>query len=244
MQRNIDAADVIGKVFRIYAERAAVLLPVAALLFLVAAVFRLLGLDSPGLGLVGGLVGLLLSTLYTGMVVELVNDVRDGRLDQSVGGLFRSVTPILLPLLAVSILTAIGIGIGLVLLIVPGLFLATIWSVVAPVTVLERPGVLAAFGRSRELVKGNGWQVFGVIVLFIVIFLAIGIVLAILGALASDVGEVALGYVGDVLTAPLVALASAVLYFELKAVKEEPATSPAGAAPEVPGGYAPPTADR
>jgi hypothetical protein len=230
---KIDPGDIISKVFTIYSNHAGVLLPVAALLYLIEAVFRLLGLESPGLALVGGVVGLILSTLYTGMVVELVNDVRDGRLDQTVGGLFSSVGPVLAALIAVSILAGIGIAIGLVLLIVPGLILLTIWAVVAPVTVLERPGVFAAFGRSRELVRGNGWQVFGVIVLFILIFIAIGVVLGVIGALLGDVGEVILGYVGSVITAPLVALASSVLYFELKGFREAP-TGPVG--PEVPAG--------
>jgi hypothetical protein len=58
--------------------------------------------------------------------------------------------------------------------------------------------------------------VFGVIVLFILIFIAIGIVLGIVGAVLGDAGEVILNYVGSVITAPLVALASAVLYFELR----------------------------
>jgi hypothetical protein len=239
---KIDVGDIIAKVFRIYLDYVAVLLPAAALLFVIEAVFRLLALESAALALVAGIIGLILSTLYTGMVVELVNDVRDGRLDQSVGGLLRSVTPVLLPLIAVSILAAIGIAIGLLLLIVPGLFLVTIWAVVAPVTVLERPGVLPAFGRSRELVKDNGWPVFGVIVMFVLIFIAIGIVLGIIGAILGDVGEVILGYVGSVITAPLVALAAAVLYFELKARREGvAAASPGTAGPEAPGGFAPPS---
>jgi hypothetical protein len=237
--RNIDVGDVISKVFATYSAHAGVLLPVAALLFLIEAVFRALSLESPGLALVGSVVAIILSTLYTGMVVELVNDVRDGRLDQSVGGLFSSVTPVLLPLIAVSILAGIGILIGLALLIIPGLFLLTFWSVVAPVTVLERPGVFAAFSRSWELVKGNGWQVFGVIVMFILIFIAIGIVLAIIGAILGDAGEVILGYVGSVITAPLVALAASVLYFDLKEIREG---APATPGPEVPGSYGPPAA--
>lgn len=211
MTHKIDIGDVVAKVFDLYFRFAAVLLPVAAALFLIEAAFRLLGL-----GLVAGLVGLILSTLYAGMVVELVSDVRDGRLDQSPAGLARSVAPVLLPLIAVAILAGIGIAIGLVLLIVPGLFLATIWAVVAPVTVLERPGVFTAFGRSRSLVRGNGWQVFGVIVLFILIFIVIGAVLGVIGALLGDVGGVILNYAGSVITAPLLALASAVLYFELR----------------------------
>jgi hypothetical protein len=228
---KIDVGEVISKVFRIYVDYAGVLIPVAAILYLIEAVFRLGGLESTALGLIGSVIGLVLATLYTGTVVELVNDVRDGRLDQAVGGLLRSVTPVLLPLIAVSVLAGIGIAIGFLLLIVPGLILVTFWSVVAPVTVLERPGVFRAFGRSWELVRGNGWQVFGVIVLFFLIFVVIGVVLGVIGALLGDAGEVILGYVGSVITAPLVALASAVLYFELKGLREAPA-----AGPEVPAG--------
>jgi hypothetical protein len=66
----------------------------------------------------------------------------------------QSVEPVFWPLVAVSILFGIGVGIGFVLPIIPGLMLLVIWSVVAPVTVLERVGVLAAFGRSGELVRG------------------------------------------------------------------------------------------
>jgi hypothetical protein len=68
--------------------------------------------------------------------------------------LLQSVEPVFWPLVAVSILLGIGVGIGFVLPIIPGLMLLVIWSVVAPVTVLERVGVLAAFGRSGELVRG------------------------------------------------------------------------------------------
>ena len=157
--------------------------------------------------------------------------------------MLRSVAPVILPLIAVSILAGIAISIGFVLLIIPGLYLVTIWAVIAPVVVLERPGVFAAFGRSRRLVKGDGWQVFGVIVLFFVIYICIGIVLTVLGALFGDVGQVVFGYIGSVITAPLVALAASVLYFELKE-RREGVTAPAasgGIAPETPGGFPPPS---
>lgn len=232
MTNQLDIGRVISNVFDLYAKYAGVLLPLAAAVFIVDAAFQALGLVSTGLALLAGLVSIVLTTLFTGMVVSLVDDVRDGRLDQSPGELARSVTPVLLPLFAVSLLAGIGIGIGFVLLIIPGLILLTIWSVVSPVVVLERPGVFAAFGRSRQLVKGNGWQVFGVIVLFFLIFIAIGVVFGIIGAILGDVGNVIFNYIGTVLTAPLVALAAAVLYFELKgptaapAAPERPEASP------------------
>jgi hypothetical protein len=238
---NLDVGDVVSKVFRIYTQQAGVLLPVAALVFLIDALFRIFAIDRPLIGAIVGIVSLVLSTLYTGMVVELVADVRDGRLDHTVGEMFRTVGPVVLPLIAVSILAGLGIALGLVLLIVPGLILMTIWALVAPVTVLERPGVFAAFGRSRRLVQGHGWQVFGVIVLFILIFLLIGLVLGIIGAVLGGAGQVVLNYVGNVLTAPLVALASSVMYFELKERKEGRAAPAGPMAPETPGGYPPPS---
>lgn len=85
-------------------------------------------------------------------MVELVRDVQDGRLDASVGDLMRSVLPVLGPLIAAGILAGIGIAVGFVLLIVPGLFLLTIWAVI----VIERRGISDAFGRSRQLVKDQG----------------------------------------------------------------------------------------
>jgi len=239
--RNIDTGAIVSRVFQIYRDYAAVLLPVAAVVFLVELVFNILGTTGWGWAVAASAVGVIMSTLYTGMVVELVNDVRDGRMDHSVGSLFSSVTPVLLPLLAVSILAGIGIAIGFVLLIVPGLFLVTYWAVVAPAVVIEKRGVFEAFSRSWNLVKGNAWQVFLVILMFFLIFILIGLILGGIGAAIGDAGQVVLSYVGRLITAPLVALAAAVLYFQLREVKEG-AVPPAETT--MPGGFAPPEAPR
>ena len=76
-------------------------------------------------------------------------------------------------------LAAIGILIGLALLIIPGLVLLTWWLVLAPVIMLEGRGVLDCFGRSRRLVSGTGWPVFGVAVLTLLILLAFSLALGI-----------------------------------------------------------------
>jgi hypothetical protein len=90
-------------------------------------------------------VGIAAGTLYQGMVVNLVRDVQDARRDFSAGELLSSATPFILPLIGAGILAGLGIGIGLFLLLVPGLFLLTIWAVIAPVIVVEKSTVLAAF---------------------------------------------------------------------------------------------------
>jgi hypothetical protein len=47
------------------------------------------------------------------MVVGLVRDVRDGRRDNSIGELMRSVLPVLMPLVGAGLLTAIGVTVAL-----------------------------------------------------------------------------------------------------------------------------------
>jgi predicted cation transporter len=87
--------------------------------------------------------------------------------------------------------------------------------VIAPSIVVEDKGVIDAFGRSRELVRGQGWQVFGAIVLAFLIVFAVGIVAAIIGAAIGDAGQVILRAIANVLTAPVAALVSSILFFDL-----------------------------
>ena len=226
--QQVSLSAVASRVWEIYRDQAGVLLGVAVILFAVQFVVNLA--LSAAAAIFIALLFWVLSTLYQGMVVELVQDVQDGKRDHSVGDLLRSVGPVLLPLLAVGVLFAIGVGIGFILLIVPGLYLMTIWCVVAPVTVLEHPGVFAAFGRSRELVRGYGWAVFGVI---LGIFFAVVLVSIIASLVASGLGSFGRALVQwavDTAVAPVAALAATVLYLTLRQVHGEavaPADAPA-----------------
>ncbi len=216
MGSSIDVGAVMRRTFEIYVDQASVLMPAAAVVVGIAVVLNfLLIAAAPGLALIGTIITLVATTLFTGMVVELVADVRDGRRDASVGQLLRAVTPVLGQLILVAIVAGVGILIGFLLIVVPGLILATMWAVAAPVVVLERPGGLRALGRSRELVKGNGWNVFAVILLLVVL---VGLLTGAVGFAAESAGTgvgLVVRVVIGVLTAPISALAAAVLYFEL-----------------------------
>jgi ATP/ADP translocase len=99
--------------------------------------------------------------------------------------------------------------------------------------VVEHPGVFSALGRSRELVRGYGWQVFGTIVLIALIEIAVYIVFGLIGIAFSDAVRAVLNWIAATLTAPIVALTSSVLYFALLAAKEHvaPAAGPAAPSP-------------
>ena len=61
-----------------------------------------------------------------------------------------------------------GVIVGAVLLVVPGLFLATAWAVSLPAVVSEGLGPIAAFGRSRDLTRRYPWPVIGCLLLVFV----------------------------------------------------------------------------
>jgi hypothetical protein len=246
MQRKLDVGATLNQIFSTYGAHAGALLPVAFGLYLIVAVITAL-LTGPFIFFfLIWAVGVIAATLYQGMVVSLVRDVQDGRRDSSVGELIEEAMPVILPLIGAGILAGFGIALGLVLLIVPGLILMTIWAVIAPVIVVEHSGVIDAFGRSRELVRDQGWQVFGVIVSVFLIAIVAGFVLSMIGAAITDsvAGRIIFNLIASTLTAPLTALAAATLYFNLLAIKGEgtpvPAAAGYGEVPPPPPGVTPP----
>ena len=209
----ISARNVVSRVWEIYREQAGVLIGTAMVLF--GLEFLIVAL-LPSASIAITVLFAALSILYQGMVVKLVQDLQENRRDHSIRDLLRSVEPVLLPLIGVSILAGLGIAIGFVLFIIPGLILLVIWSVVAPVMVLERPGVFATFGRSRELVRGNGWAVFRVI---LIVGFAVILVSLLVGVASVSLGSIGRGLVQWAVNsaiAPVSALSASVLYFQLR----------------------------
>jgi MFS family permease len=224
MEQKLSVGDTLSEVFNVYRDQAGVLLPVAFWLFLVVAIINGLTAGSFSLFWLGSLVSIIVGILYQGMVVELVRDIQDGRRDSSVGDLMRSVAPVLGALLGAGILAGLGIVGGLILLVVPGLYLATIWSVIAPVIVVERRRVFDSFGRSRQLVEGQGWPVFGTIVVAYVIAAVAALAFGqIAVAIANGpIVRIVFSALASTITAPIGALVAAILYYRLLSLRGTP----------------------
>lgn len=178
--------------------------------------------------ILGAIVSLIAIFWVQGALVQAVDDIRDGRADLSLGETFDRVRPQLGSIVVAGLLAGLGIALGLVLFIVPGLVLLTWWVLIIPVIVLERSAAGAAFSRSRELVRGYGWSVFGVIVLTILLVIAFSIVLGLVLTPAADWLQSFLSdLVSGTLVTPFIALTWTILYHRLKAAKET-APVPAG----------------
>jgi hypothetical protein len=68
-------------------------------------------------------------------------------------------------LVGMSIVSGLGILLGLVLLIVPGLYLYVRWSLATPILIAEGAGPIASLTRSGEEISGRFWPVAGLFLL-------------------------------------------------------------------------------
>lgn len=161
------------------------------------------------------------TTWLQGAFVYAVQDARDGTFDATIGEVFGRVSSSIVPLLVAGFLAGIGIALGLVLLVVPGLFLLTIWAVIAPVIVIERRSAMGSFGRSRELVRGHGWTVFAIVVITgLLSGIASGLLQAAFSFLPRFLEILVGGTIAQAVVAPFVAIALAITYFRLRDAHE------------------------
>jgi hypothetical protein len=132
--------------------------------------------------------------------------------------------------IGVTICFAIALGIGFMLLLIPGFLVLAWYSLAVPASVVENLGVGGAFSRSSKLSKGNGGRILGVyillVILIIVASLAVQYVIAlalvslksvpILGVVLSGMSSFVVG----ALVGPVITIALTLLYFDQRVRKE------------------------
>jgi hypothetical protein len=219
----LSAGSVIRQAWELYKAHWQHLIPIALVVYVLISLFTLLLVVL--LGWFGAVLGFFIALAgvfwLQGALVVAVDDVRDGRADLNISQTLNRVWPRINTLTVAGLLASLGIIIGLALLIVPGLILLTLWLLIVPAIMLEDRGITASFGRSRELVSGQSWSVFGVIVLTVLILLVVNIGVSILeGAVDSRWFSVVADIASQTATAPFLALAWTITYFELRSLKE------------------------
>src|SRR5690606_31053459 len=66
-----------------------------------------------------------------------------------------------LPSLGISVLFNLGVFLGLMLFIIPGIFLALAWALALPAAVDRDLGAVEALNESFRLTTGHRWGLFG-----------------------------------------------------------------------------------
>jgi hypothetical protein len=193
--------------------------------------------ESTGAALLLALITVVVSLVGTfwlqGALVYAVDVVRDGRIDTTVGQVFERVRPYLGTLIGAGLLAGLGIVIGLILIVVPGLVLVTWWCLIVPVIVLEGKSIGESFGASRELVRGHGWTVFGVIIItWVVSAIASGIIQAIFSFLNNFLRIWIGGSIASAIVGPFLAIALTLTYFKLRELRAGEAPEAAASQPQ------------
>jgi hypothetical protein len=87
----------------------------------------------------------------------------------SIGECLLTARKHLLFLLSIGILMWLGISVGLLFFIVPGVIYGVRWIVAIPVQIVENVGIFESFRRSRELTEGNRWKIFSLVFIYMII---------------------------------------------------------------------------
>jgi len=166
------------------------------------------------------LLGLALSVagiaLLQGGLVEIVRGLHvDGDDDAALTEVLGRAGSRIWKLVSVSVLTALGVGVGFLLLVVPAFLLMTRWAVAVPVAMLEPGTARDAMRRSREIVRGNGWSVFKVLFAISLITVVVEIPFALAAAGSGPFGWWLATTIAAALTAPYAAHALTVVYYAL-----------------------------
>jgi len=136
--------------------------------------------------------------------------------------------------IAITIMVGLASGIGLLLLIVPGLILACRLAVSVPVAIVEKESPVASMERSMALTRGYFWQIFALLLLVGVLSYVVTLLLQIpvmvstvTAAMAKH--EVSLGmtiyshlaeFVSSVLVGPIGTISVSLMYYNLRVQKE------------------------
>ncbi|ATY09740.1 hypothetical protein CU254_04120 [Amycolatopsis sp. AA4] len=184
-------------------------------------------------------ISMLAQTFLTGFLTVVMGKAVLGR-PVDFGSAMREAAPRLLPLLAVTVLYALATIVAAAFCLLPAVLPYVFWSLTGPALVLERGTIGQAFTRSRQLVSGMFWRVFGVLLLAGVIGWIISAIISVPFSIGSGAfsglfnpqatlpkvttGDLVLQSVGKVIAEtivmPFTALVTVVLYIDQRMRRE------------------------
>lgn len=185
-----------------------------------------------GTGLLIAAVGVVLWVVgyfvLQGLVVKVSVSGLNGKA-MSTGAAFEAGLKLFLPLLGLGMLVGLGTGLGYILLIVPGIILAVMWSAATGALVVEGRGIFDSLQRSRDLTRGYRWPIFGLVVIYMVASFVIGLLIGGIGMATGGsfldgspnlAVSMATNAISNILTGVIGSAGAAALYYELRSVKE------------------------
>ena len=189
--------------------------------------------------IVPALVGVLVvSPIISAICIYALHEIAAGQRPQA-GKVLVAGFEAFTPLFAAVVLAAVGVVIGFIFLIVPGIILLVRWYFVPQAVVIEGARGAGALSRSFQLVQGRWWRTFGLVALANLSIVIPGLLLLVpFTAIAESTDRAVWELVGSIvatsITTPFVALYSTLLYYDLVARAESPYAAGGPGGPEMP----------
>ena len=164
---------------------------------------------------------LVIAPLVTAATIRALADMAEGERASAARSLQAGLDAFTPVFLAVTV-AALGILLGLVALIVPGIYVFVRWYFVPQAVMIDGMRGLGALTRSGEVVQGSWWRVAATVLLanLLVALVSVPVLAPVQAAArAADREVVALAgtIVLDVLTVPYLAVLSTLLFYDLRA---------------------------
>jgi len=164
---------------------------------------------------------LVVSPLITAICIHALRSVAAGE-RLGAGQAFVSGFEAFTPLFFAVLLAAVGISLGFIALVIPGVYLAVRWFFVPQAVVIDGARGPVALVRSGQVVQGFWWRTFGLVVLVNLAVAVPGLVLsAPFTSLADSTDRAVWALVGTIIaesvTVPFSALFSTFLFYDLRA---------------------------
>ena len=239
MLRPLTVGEILDTSFSLYRRHFSALATVALVCTGIPLVLRMF-LEASG----GFLVNLTLGALYalslvvlnlvaTAATVFVVSESYLGR-PLSAWEALRRATPYMGRILVCSLLMAIAVGLGFMLLLIPGVILAVGLALAIPAVVLEsRTSASGALSRSWELTRGARWRIFGLgITLLVLLYVPVVAITGLFALLLPEsagmfsggslgmVMAIAVGGLVQMFIYPLFYCVLTVTYYDLRVRKE------------------------
>jgi hypothetical protein len=170
-------------------------------------------------------VSLILGPLATATTVVIVSDNYLGREVTIASAVARAFGRIITVGIT-GILQGLAIGLGFILLIIPGFFCIAWFFSAVNVVMVEGKGPMEALSRAHFLAKGSVGRILGTGILCLIIVLVVEVVIRLILVAALGVVHVGgtpaalIGSLGSIFVAPLMTVAMTVMYFDLRIRKE------------------------
>lgn len=240
--RPLSMGELLDRAFHLYRNHFSLFVGIAAIPQLFELALRLTGAALLQQQIIGFALATLVATFGNYIAIQIsqaatVIAVSDLHLNRSVSirSAYRTAKGSILRVLGITLAIGIAAGVGLIFLIIPGVYLFLMWSLAIPVTIIEGGGLNVSTTRSRELTRDSRGRIF--VIYFLLGLLALVVVLIIQLPFSFATGfiahrnpaqtasvmeaiQAAGGFVSTCLVGPLVTIALTLIYYDQRVRKE------------------------